>query len=86
MSYGSTDVLHGIDLDIHRGEIFALLGPNGAGKTTTVEILEGFRQRSGGEVGVLGPTRRRRRRLARPARPGAAVLARPPPLAGAPSC
>lgn len=54
MSYGSTDVLHGIDLDIRRGEIFALLGPNGAGKTTTVEILEGFRQRSAGEVRVLG--------------------------------
>ncbi|GGV85854.1 ABC transporter ATP-binding protein [Streptomyces griseoloalbus] len=54
MTYGDVDVLHGIDLDIHRGEIFALLGPNGAGKTTTVEILEGFRQRSAGEVRVLG--------------------------------
>ncbi|MFF4604602.1 ABC transporter ATP-binding protein [Streptomyces sp. NPDC001339] len=54
MSYGSTDVLQGVDLDIHRGEIFALLGPNGAGKTTTVEILEGFRQRSAGTVRVLG--------------------------------
>ncbi len=54
MSYGSTEVLKGVDLDIHRGEVFALLGPNGAGKTTTVEILEGFRQRSGGEVRVLG--------------------------------
>ncbi|MER6030908.1 ABC transporter ATP-binding protein [Streptomyces sp. NPDC001851] len=54
MSYGGTEVLRGVDLDIHRGEIFALLGPNGAGKTTTVEILEGFRQRSAGEVRVLG--------------------------------
>ncbi|MFF9685613.1 ABC transporter ATP-binding protein [Streptomyces sp. NPDC014623] len=54
MSYGGVDVLHGIDLDIHRGEVFALLGPNGAGKTTTVEILEGFRRRSDGEVSVLG--------------------------------
>ncbi|KAA6215158.1 ABC transporter ATP-binding protein [Streptomyces albofaciens JCM 4342] len=54
MSYGSKDVLQGVDLDIHRGEIFALLGPNGAGKTTTVEILEGFRRRSSGEVRVLG--------------------------------
>ncbi|MFE5394359.1 ABC transporter ATP-binding protein [Streptomyces sp. NPDC056568] len=54
MTYGSTAVLHGIDLDIHRGEVFALLGPNGAGKTTTVEILEGFRRRSAGEVDVLG--------------------------------
>ena len=54
MSYGDVDVLRGIDLDVHRGEIFALLGPNGAGKTTTVEILEGFRRRSAGAVRVLG--------------------------------
>jgi ABC-2 type transport system ATP-binding protein len=54
MSYGDVDVLHGIDLDLHRGQVLALLGPNGAGKTTTVEILEGFRQRSAGEVRVLG--------------------------------
>ncbi|GHH96076.1 ABC transporter ATP-binding protein [Streptomyces capillispiralis] len=54
MSYGAVDVLHGVDLDIRRGEVFALLGPNGAGKTTTVEILEGFRKRSAGEVRVLG--------------------------------
>ncbi|MCG5219837.1 ABC transporter ATP-binding protein [Streptosporangium sp. KLBMP 9127] len=54
MSYGAADVLRGIDLDIPRGEVFALLGPNGAGKTTTIEILEGFRGRSAGEVQVLG--------------------------------
>ncbi|MFE4173953.1 ABC transporter ATP-binding protein [Streptomyces sp. NPDC056909] len=54
MTYGDIDVLHGVDLDIHRGEVFALLGPNGAGKTTTVEILEGFRRRTAGEVSVLG--------------------------------
>ncbi|MGW1672459.1 ABC transporter ATP-binding protein [Streptomyces sp. NPDC002324] len=54
MAYGDIDVLHGVDLDIRRGEVFALLGPNGAGKTTTVEILEGFRRRSAGEVSVLG--------------------------------
>jgi len=53
-SYGGNEVLHGIDLQIVRGEIFALLGPNGAGKTTTVEILEGYRDRDGGEVLVLG--------------------------------
>jgi ABC-2 type transport system ATP-binding protein len=44
----------GVDLDVHRGEVFALLGPNGAGKTTTVEILEGFRRRTSGEATVLG--------------------------------
>ncbi|OKI02511.1 multidrug ABC transporter ATP-binding protein [Streptomyces sp. CB02923] len=54
MSYGSSEVLQGVDLDIHRGEILALLGPNGAGKTTTVEILEGFRRRTSGDVHVLG--------------------------------
>ncbi|MBG0830488.1 ABC transporter ATP-binding protein [Planomonospora sp. ID67723] len=54
MSYGAADVLQGVDLEIRRGEIFTLLGPNGAGKTTTIEILEGFRKRSAGEVSVLG--------------------------------
>ena len=54
MSYGDTRVLEGVDLEIPRGQVVALLGPNGAGKTTTVEILEGFRRRSGGEVEVLG--------------------------------
>src|SRR5919205_2096997 len=52
--YGAVEAVAGIDLEVARGEIFAFLGPNGAGKTTTVEILEGFRTRSGGEVSVLG--------------------------------
>jgi ABC-2 type transport system ATP-binding protein len=52
--YNSHQAVAGIDLEVQRGEIFAFLGPNGAGKTTTVEILEGFRQRTGGEVSVLG--------------------------------
>jgi ABC-2 type transport system ATP-binding protein len=54
MSYGSRQVLCGVDFEVRRGEVFCLLGPNGAGKTTTVEILEGFRQRTGGTVRVLG--------------------------------
>ncbi len=53
-SYGATQAVNGVDLEISRGEIFALLGPNGAGKTTTVEILEGFRNRDSGVVKVLG--------------------------------
>jgi ABC-2 type transport system ATP-binding protein len=52
--YGGSVAVDGLDLDIHRGEIFALLGPNGAGKTTTVEICEGYRHRDAGEVRVLG--------------------------------
>jgi ABC-2 type transport system ATP-binding protein len=53
-SYAGHEAVRGIDLTVRRGEIFAFLGPNGAGKTTTVEILEGFRQASGGRVEVLG--------------------------------
>jgi ABC-2 type transport system ATP-binding protein len=54
MSYGEHQVLDGVDFDVHTGEVICLLGPNGAGKTTTIEILEGFRIRSGGDVRVLG--------------------------------
>jgi len=54
MRYGTKDVLAGVSFAAHRGEVVALLGPNGAGKTTTIEILEGFRMRSAGEVRVLG--------------------------------
>ena len=53
-SYGALEAVRGISFEVHAGEVFGLLGPNGAGKTTTVEILEGYRQRDGGEVEVLG--------------------------------
>src|SRR5436190_2651351 len=53
-TYGVQVAVEALDLDVARGECFALLGPNGAGKTTTVEILEGYRPRTGGEVDVLG--------------------------------
>jgi ABC-2 type transport system ATP-binding protein len=53
-SYGDVEAVRGIDLEVRRGEVFAFLGPNGAGKTTTVEILEGYRKRSGGKIIVLG--------------------------------
>jgi ABC-2 type transport system ATP-binding protein len=58
--YGGLEAVRGVELRVDRGEVFALLGPNGAGKTTIVEILEGFRERTEGEVAVLGkdPARR----------------------------
>src|SRR4051795_9506083 len=52
-SYGDLEAVSGIDFEVRRGEVYGLLGPNGAGKTTTVEILEGYRERDGGEVSVL---------------------------------
>jgi ABC-2 type transport system ATP-binding protein len=68
MRYGDREVLKGIDLEVATGEILGFLGPNGAGKTTTIEILEGYRQRTAGEVQVLGidpshPTRAWRNRI-----------------------
>lgn len=53
-SYGGFTAVDGVTFDIRRGETFALLGPNGAGKSTTIEILEGYRHRTSGEVRVLG--------------------------------
>src|SRR5271154_208259 len=59
-SYGDKEAVRDVSFEVERGEVFARLGPNGAGKTTTVEILEGFRDRSSGEVETLGvdPARR----------------------------
>jgi ABC-2 type transport system ATP-binding protein len=53
-SYGELEAVRGISFEVQQGEVFGLLGPNGAGKTTTVEILEGYRRRSAGDVRVLG--------------------------------
>jgi ABC-2 type transport system ATP-binding protein len=53
-AYGEHEAVRGLDFEVATGEVFGLLGPNGAGKTTTVEILEGYRARTGGIVSVLG--------------------------------
>ncbi len=53
-NYGPVEAVRGIDFHVDKGEVFALLGPNGAGKSTTVEILEGHRTKSSGDVSVLG--------------------------------
>jgi ABC-2 type transport system ATP-binding protein len=60
--YGDLEAVRGIDFAVRRGEVYGLLGPNGAGKTTTVEILEGYRERSEGDVSVLGHDPQRRER------------------------
>ena len=53
-SYGEVDAVRGVSFEVARGEVFCLLGPNGAGKTSIVEILEGYRTRTGGEARVFG--------------------------------
>jgi ABC-2 type transport system ATP-binding protein len=67
-AYGEHEAVRGIEFEVAAGEVFGFLGPNGAGKTTTIEILEGYRERSDGEVSVLGvdpgaPTRAWRDRV-----------------------
>jgi ABC-2 type transport system ATP-binding protein len=52
--YGPVEAVRGLSFGVERGQVFGLLGPNGAGKTTTVEILEGYRDRTAGDVLVLG--------------------------------
>ncbi len=53
-NYGALKAVDGISFTVKTGEVFGLLGPNGAGKTTTIEIMEGLRERDGGDVKVLG--------------------------------
>jgi branched-chain amino acid transport system ATP-binding protein len=62
-SYGAIEVLHGVDLSLHPGEVLAVLGPNGAGKTTTLKVLAGLHPLAAGEVVVAG------RRVSGAARP-----------------
>ena len=52
--YGGLRAVDGVTFEVHPGEVYGLLGHNGAGKSTTVEILEGHRERTSGDVRVLG--------------------------------
>lgn len=53
-SFGRREVLHGIDLDVERGEVFGVIGPNGAGKTTTMRCLLDIVRPSDGSIRILG--------------------------------
>jgi branched-chain amino acid transport system ATP-binding protein len=52
--YGKSHILHGVDLEVHTGEIVTLLGRNGAGKTTTLRSLVGLTHPRRGEVRIFG--------------------------------
>jgi ABC-2 type transport system ATP-binding protein len=52
--FGTHVAVDGLDLDVHRGEIFGLLGPNGSGKTTTIRILCGLLHPTAGRAEVVG--------------------------------
>jgi ABC-2 type transport system ATP-binding protein len=52
--YGIIDVLHGVDLVVNAGTVYALLGPNGAGKSTTMRILTGYLPATAGAVRICG--------------------------------
>ena len=53
-NYGKLSAVDGVSFDVNRGEVFGLLGENGAGKTTTLEIIEGLRKSTSGEIVILG--------------------------------
>src|ERR1700751_2103499 len=53
-SFGRTQALDGLDLDVRTGEVHAFLGPNGAGKTTPNAILLALLRKDGGEASLLG--------------------------------
>jgi len=57
--FGRTEAVHGLDLAVPAGSVFALLGPNGAGKTTTIKLLMNLLRPTAGEARVLGVDARR---------------------------
>nr|NNM91690.1 ATP-binding cassette domain-containing protein [Bacilli bacterium] len=61
-NYKAKKAVVDVSFAVMQGEVFGIVGPNGAGKTTTLEIIEGLRQRDGGNVTVLGmdPGRQKR--------------------------
>lgn len=53
-TYGENEVLKGVDLEIHKGQIIGYIGPNGAGKSTTVKLMLGLEQEFNGEIKIFG--------------------------------
>ncbi|KWX06608.1 ABC transporter, partial [Carbonactinospora thermoautotrophica] len=54
VAFGGRPILHGVDLDVRRGEVMALLGANGSGKSTLVRALVGLVPLSAGQVELFG--------------------------------
>ena len=52
--YGKVEAVRGIDLEVHRGEVFGFLGPNGSGKSTTIRCLLGLLRPTAGRIGAFG--------------------------------
>jgi ABC-2 type transport system ATP-binding protein len=48
------EAIKGTSFFVEKGEVFGILGPNGAGKTTTLEIIEGLKEQTSGQISVLG--------------------------------
>ena len=64
--FGHLEVLRGIDIDIHKGEVVAVIGPSGSGKSTFIRCLNRLEEPTAGEVIFEGPGRRAGFKSSRP--------------------
>ena len=53
-SYGKTEVVHGVDLEIVNGEFVVILGPSGCGKSTLLRMIAGLEEITSGEIAIAG--------------------------------